>query len=194
MSHLGRPEGQVVDKLRMAPVARELERLLGRPVKTAQDCVGPEVEAMARGLKPGEVLLLENLRFHPEEEENDPAFAKQLASLGDLYVNDAFGTAHRAHASTAGVADYLPAVAGFLMEKELDALGGILESPGAPRGRHHRRRQGIQQDQGAPEPAGEGGRAAHRRRHGQHLPEGQGLRRGQAPSWRRTRWESPRIS
>ncbi|HZK67215.1 MAG TPA: phosphoglycerate kinase [Chloroflexota bacterium] len=132
MSHLGRPDGQVVDKLRMAPVARELERLLGRPVKAAKDCVGPEVEAMARGLHLGEVLLLENLRFHPEEEANDPSFAKQLASLGDLYVNDAFGTAHRAHASTAGVTAYLPAVAGFLMRKELDALGGILEAPERP--------------------------------------------------------------
>ena len=132
MSHLGRPDGKVVEKLRMAPVARELSRLLGQPVKAAPDSVGPDVERMARDLKPGEVLLLENLRFHPEEEANDAGFAKQLASMADLYVNDAFGTAHRAHASTAGVADYLPAVSGFLMEKELHALGGIVENPERP--------------------------------------------------------------
>ncbi len=132
MSHLGRPDGKVVDKLRMAPVARELEKLLGQPVKTAPDSVGPEVERMVRDLKQGEVLLLENLRFHPEEEANDPEFARQLASLADLYVNDAFGTAHRAHASTAGVASFIPAVAGFLMEKELAALGSILENPARP--------------------------------------------------------------
>jgi phosphoglycerate kinase len=116
----------------MAPVARELERLLGSKVKTVGDSVGPEVERAVRELKPGEVLLLENLRFHPEEEANDAGFAKQLAALADLYVNDAFGTAHRAHASTAGIADYLPAVSGFLMEKELNALGGIVENPERP--------------------------------------------------------------
>ncbi len=132
MSHLGRPDGRVVESMRMAPVARELERMLGQPVKVAPDSVGPEVERMVRDLNPGEVLLLENLRFHPEEEANDPQFARQLAALGDVYVNDAFGTAHRAHASTEGIAHYLPAVAGFLMEKELDALGSILENPARP--------------------------------------------------------------
>lgn len=132
MSHLGRPDGKVVEKLRMAPVARELGRILGQEIKVAPDSVGPEVERMVRDLKPGEVLLLENLRFHPEEEGNDKQFAKQLASLADVYVNDAFGTAHRAHASTAGIAEYLPAVSGFLMEKELAALGGILENPQRP--------------------------------------------------------------
>ncbi|MHB0870156.1 MAG: phosphoglycerate kinase, partial [Chloroflexota bacterium] len=124
--------GKVVESMRMTPVARELERLLGQPVKTAPDSVGPEVERLVRELMPGELLLLENLRFHPEEEANDPHFARQLAALGDVYVNDAFGTAHRAHASTEGVARYLPAVAGFLMQKELDALGGILEDPARP--------------------------------------------------------------
>ena len=132
MSHLGRPDGKVVESLRMAPVARELERLLGQQVKTAPDCVGPEVERLVRELQPGEVLLLENLRFHPEEEANDPDFARQLASLGEIYVNDAFGTAHRAHASTEGVAHHLPAVAGFLMQKELEALGKIVENPDHP--------------------------------------------------------------
>ncbi len=132
MSHLGRPKGQVNPKYSLRPVAERLSELLGRPVPLAPDCVGPEVEAMARALKPGDVLLLENLRFHPEEEANDPAFARQLAALGEVYVNDAFGTAHRAHASTEGVAHDLPAVAGFLMEKELNFLGAALEHPRRP--------------------------------------------------------------
>ncbi len=130
-SHLGRPKG-VDDSLRLAPVARRLSELLGSPVKTTDDCVGPQVEEAAQALGPGEVLLLENLRFHPGEEANDPDFARVLASLADVYVNDAFGTAHRAHASTAGVAAYLPAVAGFLMEKELAFLGKALASPDRP--------------------------------------------------------------
>ena len=131
-SHLGRPDGKVVDALRLTPVARRLGELLGSPVKTTDCCTGPKVEAAAQALAPGEVLLLENLRFHPQEEANDPAFAKALASLADVYVNDAFGTAHRAHASTAGVAMYLPAVAGFLMQKELSFLGGALADPERP--------------------------------------------------------------
>jgi phosphoglycerate kinase len=132
MSHLGRPKGKVDPKYSLKPIAARLSELLGRLVPLAPDCVGPEVEAMARALQPGEVLLLENLRFHPEEEANDPGFAKQLAMLGEVYVNDAFGTAHRAHASTEGVAHDLPAVAGFLMEKELNFLGGALENPKRP--------------------------------------------------------------
>ena len=130
-SHLGRPKG-VADSLRLAPVARRLGELLGSPVKTTDDCVGPQVKEAAQALGPGDVLLLENLRFHPEEEANDPDFARALASLADVYVNDAFGSAHRAHASTAGVAAYLPAVAGFLMEKELAFLGKALASPDRP--------------------------------------------------------------
>jgi phosphoglycerate kinase len=132
MSHLGRPEGKVDPQYSLRPVAERLGELLGRPVALAPDCVGPEAERMARDLKPGEVLLLENLRFHAEEEANDAEFARQLATLGDVYVNDAFGTAHRAHASTEGVAHDLPAVAGFLMEKELSFLGGALEHPQRP--------------------------------------------------------------
>jgi phosphoglycerate kinase len=132
MSHLGRPKGRVDPKYSLRPVAARLSELLGRPVPLAPDCVGPQVEAMARALQPGQVLLLENLRFHPEEEANDPGFARQLASLGEVYVNDAFGTAHRAHASTEGVAHDLPAVAGLLMEKELTFLGGTLENPKRP--------------------------------------------------------------
>ena len=132
MSHLGRPDGKAVEKLSLAPVARRLSELLGRPVQMATDCVGPAVEAQAKALQPGQVLLLENLRFHKEEEKNDPDFARQLAALGEVYVNDAFGTAHRAHASTEGVTRYLPGVAGFLMEKEINFLGSALENPRRP--------------------------------------------------------------
>src|SRR5256714_1139319 len=132
MSHLGRPKGKAVETMRLTPVAQRLSELLHKPVQMAPDCIGPEVEALARNLQPGQVLLLENLRFHDEEEKNDPAFARQLASLGDIYVNDAFGTAHRAHASTEGVTHYLPGGAGFLMEKEINFLGGALENPRRP--------------------------------------------------------------
>ena len=132
ISHLGRPKGKVVEKLRLDDVARRLGELLGREIKKVNDCIGPEAAKAAEELKEGEVLLLENLRFHPEEEKNDPGFAKELASFAEVYINDAFGTAHRAHASTAGVADYLPAAAGFLMEKEIKALGSILSDPDHP--------------------------------------------------------------
>ena len=132
MSHLGRPKGKVKPELSLKPVAERLAELLGQPVKMAPDCVGPEVEAMAQALKPGEVLMLENTRFHPEEKKNDPDFARQLASLGEIFVNDAFGTAHRAHASNVGVAQYLPTVAGFLMEKEIDFLSRATENPERP--------------------------------------------------------------
>lgn len=132
MSHLGRPKGKPDPKYTLKPVAAKLGEILGRPVEMAPDCVGPEVEALARALQPGQVLLLENVRYHAAEEANDPAFAKALAALGDVYVNDAFGSAHRAHASTTGVAEYLPSAAGFLMEKELAELGGLLANPEAP--------------------------------------------------------------
>ena len=130
-SHLGRPKG-VDDALRMTPVAARLAELLGRPVRKLDDCVGPAVQRAVAAMKPGDVVLLENLRFHPEEEANDPEFARQLASLADLYANDAFGTAHRAHASTVGIAAFLPAVAGLLMERELQFLGNVLERPRRP--------------------------------------------------------------
>ena len=132
MSHLGRPKGKVDERYRMAPIAAKLAEILGQEVLTAPDCIGPEVEALAAKLEPGQVLLLENLRFHKQEEANDPEFAKSLAKLGDIYVNDAFGTAHRAHASTEGVTHYLPSVAGLLMQKELDALGNLVENPARP--------------------------------------------------------------
>jgi phosphoglycerate kinase len=132
MSHLGRPDGKVVDTLRLAPAAQRLSELLGRPVEMATESIGPGVEAQAKALQPGQVLLLENLRYHKEEEKNNPDFARQLAALGEVYVNDAFGTAHRAHASTEGVTHYLPGVAGFLMEKEINFLGSALEHPRRP--------------------------------------------------------------
>ncbi len=131
-SHLGRPEGKVVANLRLAPVGTLVGTLLGRAVVTASDCVGPEAEAAVGKLPVGGVLLLENLRFHLEEGKNDPTFARSLAQLADVYVNDAFGTAHRAHASTVGVTQYLPAVAGLLMEKEIDIMGRALSEPARP--------------------------------------------------------------
>jgi phosphoglycerate kinase len=132
-SHLGRPKGQADPALSLRPVADRLQELLGRPVRRAPDCVGAEVEHMAQELAPGDVLLLENLRFHAEEEHNDPAFAEALARLGEVYVNDAFGAAHRAHASTAGIARFLqPAVAGLLMEREITYLGQVAERPEKP--------------------------------------------------------------
>lgn len=132
LSHLGRPDGKVREELRLAPVAERLAELLGQPVHYVRDCLGPEVERAVQELQPGEVLLLENVRFYPEEEKNDPEFARRLAALGDLFVNDAFGAAHRAHASTAGIAHYLPAVAGLLMERELEFLSRTLEHPRRP--------------------------------------------------------------
>ena len=132
MSHLGRPKGKVVDELRLDPVAERLSELLGRPVRKLDDCVGPKVEAAVAEMQPGDVILLENTRFHPQEKANDPAFARQLASLADVFVNDAFGAAHRAHASVVGVAEHLPAVAGFLMEKEIAFLGQALTAPEHP--------------------------------------------------------------
>jgi phosphoglycerate kinase len=130
-SHLGRPKGKPNPEMSLKPVAKRLEELLGRPVKFAPDCIGPEVETMKP--KPGEVLLLENLRYHAEEEKNDPEFAKKLARLGDVYVNDAFGTAHRAHASTVGMIQFMPkGAAGLLMDKELEYLGKATSHPERP--------------------------------------------------------------
>ena len=131
VSHLGRPKGPTPE-LSLAPVAARLSELLGGPVPLLPDCVGPEVAKAVARARPGDVLLLENVRFHPEEEANDPAFAKELAAPYDLYVNDAFGTAHRAHASTEGVAHLLPGVAGLLIEKEISYLGRAVESPQRP--------------------------------------------------------------
>jgi phosphoglycerate kinase len=132
MSHLGRPKGGPDPKYSMRPVAEHLEAILGQPVRFVEEVTGAEAEAAAQSLQPGEILVLENTRFDPRETKNDAALSKELAKLGDVFVNDAFGSAHRAHASTTGVAAQLPAVAGFLMEKELEYLGGVLENPERP--------------------------------------------------------------
>ncbi len=131
-SHLGRPKGQFNPEFSLAPVAKRLGELLGKDVKMAKDVVGDSAKELAASLKDGEVMLLENVRFHAEETKNDPEFSKALASLAEIYVNDAFGSAHRAHSSTTGVADYLPAVCGFLIQKELKYIGGALEDPKRP--------------------------------------------------------------
>ena len=131
-SHLGRPGGKVIESLRMTPIAERLSQLINMPIYTVSDCVGPKVRQAVGKLKNGEILLLENLRFHPEEEANDPTFARELAENADIYVDDAFGTAHRAHASTYGVAKFLPAYAGLLLEKELRVLGNLLTNAQHP--------------------------------------------------------------
>jgi len=132
MSHLGRPKGKVVERLRLDPVAKRLSELLKQDIKKVNDCIGEEVEKVALNMQKGEVVLLENLRFHPEEEKNNPEFAKALANLADIFVNDAFGTAHRAHSSTVGVAKILPSCAGFLMAKEIEVLSNLMENPERP--------------------------------------------------------------
>jgi len=131
-SHLGRPKGEWREDLSLKPVAKRLSELLGKPVKFAKDVIGEDALRLAAELKPGEIMLLENLRFHKEEEKNDPEFAKKLASMAEIFVSDAFGTVHRAHASTEGVSHYLPAVSGLLLAKELEALGGALNNPKRP--------------------------------------------------------------
>ncbi|HEY83046.1 MAG TPA: phosphoglycerate kinase [Dehalococcoidia bacterium] len=132
MSHLGRPKGKVVEGLKLAPVAQRLSQILERAVGMAPDCIGPEVERMVANLRNGDLLLLENLRFHAEEEAGDASFAQALARLGEVFVNDAFGAAHRAHASISVITNYLPAVAGLLMEREIENLAGLLENPAHP--------------------------------------------------------------
>ncbi len=132
MSHFGRPKGKKNPEFSMAPIGKRFAELLGKPVKVASDVIGPEVEKEVKALKAGEVLLLENVRFYPDEEANSPEYAKTLASYGDVYVNDAFGTAHRAHASTEGVAHFLPSYAGFLIEKEVKFMAPLLENPAHP--------------------------------------------------------------
>ena len=131
-SHLGRPKEGWEPEFSLAPVAKRLSELLGKEVKMAKDVIGEDAKKLASELKDGDVMLLENVRYHKEEKKNDPAFAKELASLAEVYVNDAFGAAHRAHASTAGVADYLPAACGYLMQKEIEVMGGALANPKRP--------------------------------------------------------------
>lgn len=132
MAHLGRPKGKVAPEFSLAPVAAEVEKLFGVPVHFAKDCVGPEADKVVEAAKNGEIVLLENLRFHPEEEKNDPEFAKQLAKHGEIFVQEAFGTVHRAHASTSAITEFLPGCAGFLVQKEVEFLGKALENPARP--------------------------------------------------------------
>ena len=132
VSHLGRPKGQVNPKYTLAPVAKRLAELLKLPVSLAQDVIGPDADRLCAEIQPGQIVMLENVRFHKEEEKNDPVFSQKLASYADVYVNDAFGTSHRAHSSTAGVAAYLPAVCGFLIEKEISVIGKALTNPARP--------------------------------------------------------------
>ncbi len=132
VSHLGRPKGQVNPKYTLAPVAKRLAELLKLPVSLAQDVIGPDADRLCAEIQPGQIVMLENVRFHKEEEKNDPVFSQELASYADVYVNDAFGTSHRAHSSTAGVAAYLPAVCGFLIEKEISVIGKALTNPARP--------------------------------------------------------------
>lgn len=131
-SHLGRPKGEFNLKYSLKPVAQELSKLLNKEVKLAKDVIGESAKELTSNMKAGEIVLLENVRFHKEEEENDSKYSKLLANMAELYINDAFGTSHRAHSSTTGVADYLPAVSGFLIEKELKFLGDALEKPKRP--------------------------------------------------------------
>jgi phosphoglycerate kinase len=131
-SHLDRPGGRVVEELRLAPVAKRLSELLDKPVEALNDCIGSQVEGAVSRLRDGEIALLENLRFYPQEEANDPNFAQSLSRLADIYVDDAFGACHRAHTSIVGIARYLPAVSGFLLEKELETLTGLMANPGRP--------------------------------------------------------------
>jgi phosphoglycerate kinase len=131
-SHLGRPKGEFKKKYSLAPVAERLSELLKQEVKLAKDVIGPDAKALAAAVQPGQAILLENVRFHKEEEKNDPTFAKELADMAEIYVNDAFGTAHRAHATTAGIADYLPAVCGYLISKEISIMGKALANPARP--------------------------------------------------------------
>ncbi len=176
MSHLGRPKGKDPN-LSLAPVAKRLEKLLGKPVKFVNDCIGPVVEKAVYDLKSGECLLLENLRFYPQEEKNDPEFAKSLAKLGDVYVNDAFGTAHRAHASTEGVTKYFKeCAAGYLMQKELKYLSMALSQPKRPFVAILGGSKILRQNRRYQKPYGQGGYPSYRRRDGFHLLQGFGKR------------------
>ena len=169
-SHFDRPKGKRVPEMSLAPMAAALGEVLGQRVRFAEDCVGVAAQQAVERMARGDVLVLENTRYHAEEEKNDPGFAAELAKLADIYVNDAFSAAHRAHASTEGVAHLLPAYAGRLMQAELEALDAALGNPVRPGRGDRRRRQGLHQAGIARQPAGQGGRAGDRRRHGQHLP------------------------
>ena len=181
-SHLGRPKGEVVETLRTAPVAERLSALLGRPVTALRDSVGPDVQAAIAGMGDGDVAVLENLRFHREEEANDPAFAQALAALADVYVNDAFGSSHREHASVVGVPRLLPSAAGRLMQREMEMLGFLLEHPERPFAAVIGGAKLEQQARRPEEHPAPGRRHAHRGRDDGHRVQGAGLRRGELAS------------
>ncbi len=181
-SHMGKPKGEVVPSLSLKPVAKRLSELLGKEVIMADDVVGPDAQAKAAALKPGQIMLLENTRFEKGETKNDPDLAKAMASMAEVYVSDAFGAVHRAHASTAGVADYLPAVSGFLIQKELEIIGGALANPKRPLVAILGGSQGVLQDRRHQQPAGDRRYHHHRRRHDLHLPEGPGRLHRQVPA------------
>lgn len=181
-SHMGRPKGEVKPDLSLAPVAKRLSELLHMDVKFASDCIGEEVKEKKAALSPGEVLLLENIRFHKEEEKNDPAFAKALVEGCDLAVNDAFGVSHRSHASIAGVGKLMPMVSGLLLKKEIDFLDGVIEKPERPVRCHHRRREDQRQDSGHCESDGKSRCHPDRRRYGEYLRRSGRLRHGQIPA------------
>ena len=178
LAHFGRPKGRDA-KDSLKPVAAALAQVIKKPVAFADDCIGEAAAKAVAAMKDGDILCLENTRFHKEEEKNDPAFVGELAKLGDIWVNDAFSAAHRAHASTEGLGHKLPAYAGRTMQAELDALGKALEAPTKPVIAHRRRRQGLDQDRPAGKPRHQGRCAGDRRRHGQHLPARAGRRRRQ---------------
>ena len=169
LSHFGRPKGRD-PKQSLKPVAAEVARIIKRPVKFADDCIGEPAEQAVAAMKPGEILCLENTRFHAGEEKNDPAFVGALAKLGDIWVNDAFSAAHRAHASTEGLGHKLPAYAGRTMQAELEALAKALENPTAPTGRDRRRCKDFEQARSARQSAREGERADHWRCNGEYVP------------------------
>ena len=188
MSHLGRPKGTGFDpEFSLKPASEALAKLLGKPVQMAPDCVGAEVEAMAQALKPGDVLMLENTRFHKGEEKNDLDLAKQMAALGEVYVNDAFGSAHRAHSSTEGVARFLPAVSGFLMEQELEYLGRATDNPAHPYVAILGGAKISDKILVVENLLAQVRHADHRRRHGQHLPG-----RARATTWPTAWWKPAR--
>ena len=178
LAHFGRPKGRDA-KDSLKPVAEALSKVIKKPVAFADDCIGEAAAKAVAAMKDGDILCLENTRFHKEEEKNDPAFVAELAKLGDIWVNDAFSAAHRAHATTEGLGHKLPAYAGRTMQAELDALGQGAGSADQACDRDHRRRQGLDQDRPAGKPRDKGRCAGDRRRHGQHLPACAGRRRRQ---------------
>ena len=179
MSHLGRPKGEPNPKYTLKPIAKHLEELLGKPVAFAEDCIGPAAEEAAKKLETGSVLLLENLRYHKEEEKNNLEFAEKLASLADLYVNDGFGVSHRAHASVEGVTHFLPSAAGFLLEKEIRFIGDAVNNP------EHPFTAIIGGAKVSDKIAGQSRYTADWRRYGQYIPCGQRYPHGQVPGRRR---------